>query len=143
MTLKEFKRFADLYGGDIDRWPATDGVDALTLLENSAEARAVLADAAALDALLDRAAPKVGEDSVQRVLSGIAAALDAPAERAPPAPWTLSAPPMRFWPTAGFLAAMGMAGFLAAVQGVLPVRNAQAHNYAEVVVSSSYLGAIR
>ncbi len=142
MTLKEFKRFADLYGGDIDRWPAMDGVDALTLLENSAEARAILADAAALDALLDRAAPAMTEDSVRRVLNGIAARLDAPVEPAP-APWTLAAPPMRFWPTAGFLAAMGMAGFLAAVQGVLPVRNAQANGYAEVVVNSSYLGAIR
>ncbi|MGY0714627.1 hypothetical protein [Azospirillum argentinense] len=143
MTLKEFKRFADLYGGDIDRWPATDGVDALTLLENSAEARAILADAAALDALLDRAAPAVDEDSVHRVMDGIAARLDAPPAERVPAPWTLSAPPMRFWPTAGFLAVMGMAGFLAAAQGVLPVQSAQANGYAEVVVNSSYLGAIR
>ena len=142
MTLKEFKRFADLYGGDIDRWPATDGVDALTLLENSAEARAILADAAALDALLDRAAPMVADDSVQRVLDGIATRLDTPVERVP-APWSLSAPPMRFWPTAGFLAVMGMAGFLAAAQGVLPVSPPQANGYAEVVVNSSYLGAIQ
>ncbi|UKJ77933.1 hypothetical protein [Azospirillum brasilense] len=142
MTLKEFKRFADLYGGDIDRWPRTDGVDALILLENSAEARAILADAAALDALLDRAAPAVEESSVQRVMDGIAARLDAPAEAAP-VPWSLSAPPMRFWPTAGFLAAMGMVGFLAAVQGILPVQTPQANGYAEVVVTSSYLGAIR
>ncbi|MBK4720781.1 hypothetical protein JJL56_18090 [Azospirillum sp. YIM DDC1] len=142
MTLKEFKRFADLYGGDIDRWPATDGVDALTLLEDSAEARAILADAAALDALLDRAAPAVTEDSVQRVLKGIAARLDAPVRPAP-TPWTLAAAPMRFWPTAGFLAAMGMAGFLAAAQGVLPVSPPQANGYAEVVVNSSYLGAIQ
>ncbi|TWA66380.1 hypothetical protein FBZ82_10845 [Azospirillum brasilense] len=142
MTLKEFKRFADLYGGDIDRWPATDGIDALTLLEDSAEARAILADAAALDALLDRAAPAVDEDGVRRVLSGIAARLDASVEP-PPAPWSLSAPPMRFWPTAGFLAAMGMAGFLAAAQGILPLQNPQANGYAEVVVDSSYLGAIQ
>ncbi|MFC5357693.1 hypothetical protein [Azospirillum himalayense] len=142
MTLKEFKRFADLYGGDIDRWPATDGVDALTLLENCAEARAILVDAVALDALLDRAAPVVAEDSVQRVLDGIATKLDAPVERLP-APWSLAAPPMRFWPTAGFLAAMGMVGFFAAVQGVLPVQSAQTRNYAEVVVTSSYLGAIQ
>ncbi|QCN99143.1 hypothetical protein D3093_28185 (plasmid) [Azospirillum argentinense] len=142
MTLKEFKRFADLYGGDIDRWPATDGVDALILLEESAEARAILADAAALDALLDHAAPAVTEDGVQRVLNGIAARLDAPVETAP-APWTLAAAPMRFWPTAGFLAVMGMAGFLATVQGVLPAQNALANGYAEVVVNSSYLGTIR
>ena len=79
---------------------------------------------------------------MQRLLNGIAARLDAPVEPAP-APWTLSAPPMRFWPTAGFLAVMGMAGFLAAAQGVLPVQSAQANGYAEVVVNSSYLGAIR
>ncbi len=39
MTLKEFKRYAEAYGADLDSWPRSARVDALALLDDSAEAR--------------------------------------------------------------------------------------------------------
>lgn len=142
MTLKEFKHLADLYGGDLNRWPAPAGPDAVALLDASMEARAILADAAALDALLDRAAPAVTDESVRRVEAAIAARLAAPAPRVP-APWTLAPPPVRFWPTAGLLAGMAVAGFLTVSQGLLPAPANAANAVPDLLIATSYLGVVR
>lgn len=160
MTLKEFKHFADLYGGSLDRWPLRAGTDAAGLLESSDEARRILAEAAGLDALLDRAAPSVTDDSVRRVEAAIAARLDAPVPRAPapwvPAPWVpalwvpswaqswaLSPPPVRFWPTAGLLAVMAVAGFLTVSEGLVAAPANAAGALPDLLVSASYLRAVQ
>jgi hypothetical protein len=142
MTLKEFQRYADLYGGDLDHWPPPVSVEAMALLDISPEARTILADAAALDSLLDRATPSVSEESVQRTFGGIAARLDAPS-RPRLAPWMLSAPPLQFWPTASFLAMMGVAGFLITSQGILPAQASSANGLPDVLVMNNYLGAVQ
>ncbi|MGQ9365012.1 hypothetical protein [Azospirillum sp. ST 5-10] len=123
MTLKEFKHYTDLYGGDLRRWPDSRAADAATLLATSDEAAAILAEAVALDGLLDTAAPRVSAAAVNRVAAGIAARIDAaPARRTPP--WFMVPPPVRLWPAAGVLAVSALAGFLVVSQAVLPLATA-------------------
>ncbi len=57
MTENEFRNLAEAWGGDLDRWPRDRQGDARRLLQRSDEARQVLADAAALDALIASVAP--------------------------------------------------------------------------------------
>src|SRR5262249_61702206 len=56
MTLDRFAVLLDAYGADPARWPDTERAAARALLDRSSEARARRDAAAALDALLDRAA---------------------------------------------------------------------------------------
>ena len=49
MTLRRFRRLAESYGGDLQRWPHGLRMEALALLEASAEARAIMAGAGELD----------------------------------------------------------------------------------------------
>lgn len=139
MTLKEFKRYVDLHGGDLDRWPAPAGVEATILLDESEEARTLLAEAAALDALLDRAVPRVSDAAVERAMGRIAARIDAAAS-ADASPWRLAPAPLSFWPTASFLAVMGLVGFLVTSTGLLPVQDAYAAGLPEILVMNGYLG---
>jgi hypothetical protein len=55
MTLERLQLLLDVYGSHVDRWPPHDRRAAETLLEISGSARARLAAAQRLDALLDRA----------------------------------------------------------------------------------------
>jgi hypothetical protein len=55
MTAEEFDELLDGRGPNIDRWPSELALDARRLLANSAQARARLKEASALDALLDDA----------------------------------------------------------------------------------------
>lgn len=125
MTLKEFRHYADLHGGDLDRWPPPLCFEAMVLLDRSDEARAILAEAAALDALLDHASVTVGQDRVARVAAAVAARLDATARDAL-SRWALSAPPVTLWPAASLLAVMAVAGFLITSAGLLPLEAAVA-----------------
>jgi hypothetical protein len=59
MTRVRFATLLDTYGSRLDRWPDDDRAGARLLLEGSAEARALLADAEGLVALLDQAAVPV------------------------------------------------------------------------------------
>jgi len=52
LTLARFAELADAYGGEIARWPA-DMQDAARRMADGPEARALLAQAAVLDARLD------------------------------------------------------------------------------------------
>jgi hypothetical protein len=52
LTLKRFKALTDSYGADVQRWPEDERTAAETLLESSAQARALLADARMLDEAL-------------------------------------------------------------------------------------------
>ena len=57
MQLERFRELVDAYGGDPSRWPAAERGPAAGLLAGSPEARALLAEAGALDRLLDRTEP--------------------------------------------------------------------------------------
>lgn len=142
MTLKEFKRHAAAYGADLDRWPHSAKVDALALLDGSAEARDLLADAALTDALLDAAStPLVSARREAQVYDRIA---DCLAQRIVPefVPWFLSRPPFRPAPLAGFLASMALAGFLVYSQGLVSFEKTSAPGLSGVMIVS-YLGDTR
>jgi hypothetical protein len=53
MTLQRFKDLVEAYGAEPARWPEDERIAALELLERSAEARAAMEEAQALDRLLD------------------------------------------------------------------------------------------
>ena len=142
MTLKEFKRYAAAYGADLDRWPRSTRVDALTLLDGSAEARNLLADAAITDALLDAAStPLVSAGREAQVYERIA---DCLAQRIVPefVPWFLSRPPFRPAPLAGFLAGMALVGFLSYSQGLISFEKTSTLALSGVMIVS-YLGDVR
>ncbi|CAO3451093.1 hypothetical protein [Azospirillum largimobile] len=142
MTLKEFKRYAAAYGADLDRWPRSARVDALTLLDDSAEARDLLADAAVTDTLLDAAStPLVSSRREAQVYARIA---DCLSQRVVPefVPWFLSRPPFRPAPLAGFLAGMAVIGFLSYSQGLVTFEKTSTPNLSGVMIVS-YLGDVR
>ena len=55
MTLADFERLLDVYGGDRTRWPAEARAAAAQLVARDARARGILAEAEALDRVLERA----------------------------------------------------------------------------------------
>jgi hypothetical protein len=55
MTLADFERLLDVYGGDRTRWPAEARAAAAQLVARDARARGILVEAEALDRVLERA----------------------------------------------------------------------------------------
>ena len=55
MTLADFERLLDVYGGDRMHWPADARAAAAQLVAREAKARRLLAEAEALDRVLERA----------------------------------------------------------------------------------------
>jgi len=55
MTLADFERLLDVYGGDRTRWPAEARAAAAQLVARDAKARRTLAEAESLDRVLERA----------------------------------------------------------------------------------------
>jgi hypothetical protein len=55
MMLADFERLLEVYGGDRSRWPAEDRAAAAQLVARDAKARRLLAEAEALDRVLERA----------------------------------------------------------------------------------------
>ncbi len=55
LTVDRFGSLLEVYGGNLARWPAQQGLAAHALLQESAEARSRLAEAQALDRVLDKA----------------------------------------------------------------------------------------
>lgn len=53
MTLQRFSALLDAYGADARRWPSAERAAAVAFARDSAAASALLAEAAALDAMLD------------------------------------------------------------------------------------------
>lgn len=70
MKIERLEVLAEAYGADLGRWPAHERAFAESLIAANPAARAVLEDAAALDALLD-ASPRVtpSVDLTARVLA--------------------------------------------------------------------------
>ena len=121
MMIWRFRRLIAAYGAEPPRWPAGRRAQAEALLAHSGKARALLAEAQALDALLtaDAKAP-AGE---QFAAALIARATTLPQKRvAAPAPasfilvWSLS----RLWPQAVGLAAAAVLGFVIGWTDLLP-----------------------
>jgi len=90
LTLKRFKAMTGSYGADLLRWPEPERTAAQTLLEGSAEARALLADARMLDEALAMASARQSaahrrnnhEDvALARLRSGVAARIAAASGR--------------------------------------------------------------
>jgi hypothetical protein len=55
MTLAEFERLLDVYGGDRTRWPADARAAAAQLVARDVKAQGLLSEAEALDRVLERA----------------------------------------------------------------------------------------
>jgi hypothetical protein len=83
MTLAAFRDMLDIHGAAMRRWPVEQRSTAQALLTRSAEARDVLREAAALDALLDGMPdPQVDEARVALVVAGALGALPVPGHAA-------------------------------------------------------------
>ena len=54
MTPERLQQLIESYGGDVDRWPRSEREAGRSLLEQSADAQALLRGESDLDALLDR-----------------------------------------------------------------------------------------
>ena len=94
MSLKRFRAMADSYGADLRRWPAERRTEAQALLDGSAQARAILDEARALDQAIEAAgryeADRLGiageEDAaLARLRAVVRARLAAPASPRRPA----------------------------------------------------------
>ena len=92
LTLRRFEALVDTYGADPHRWPQELRVDAQALLSTSPEARALLAEARALDDVIEAAGssadslrwpPGEQELALVRLRAGVAARI---AASAPPQP---------------------------------------------------------
>lgn len=70
MTLEEFRRLADTWGGDVERWPAQRRLEARQCAATE-EGVSILADARRLDALLAEA-PEVTSDRAGRAAFAVA-----------------------------------------------------------------------
>jgi hypothetical protein len=90
LTLKRFKAMTDSYGADLLRWPEQERAAAQTLLEGSAEARALLGDARMLDEALAVASARQSAAhrrnnheaaALARLRSGVAVRIAAASER--------------------------------------------------------------
>lgn len=65
MTLTEFERLLDIYGGDRTRWPTEARAAAAHLVARDAGAQGLLAEAEALDRVLERAPlPALAKEAV-------------------------------------------------------------------------------
>lgn len=137
MRIARFIHLAEAHGGDLERWPAAEREAARALLGWSDEARRALEEAQALDVWLDRAAPAVDAERVERLAARIEAALDHRTPvRVPPA-WSLP----RLLPAATFLAVMGLMGVVIGSAGIVPA-SAGATDLAGLVTGQpSYLTA--
>jgi hypothetical protein len=77
MTINEFIRLAQIWGGDIARWPDDARAEA-EILAKSAHAQAILAEARALDRGIDSLAPEISPTRVDRAIYGVVNAIAMP-----------------------------------------------------------------
>ncbi|MDO9062595.1 MAG: hypothetical protein Q7U92_26720 [Bradyrhizobium sp.] len=81
MTLDQFRKLAEIWGGDIDRWPAAMQ-DAARAMAGGGETSRILAEQLRLDRLLS-AAPDVTDDRAGRIGFAVLQRLATP-DRDPP-----------------------------------------------------------
>ncbi|WP_109122531.1 hypothetical protein [Azospirillum sp. TSO22-1] len=110
MNIDRFRHLAEACGAEIERWPASERAAARALLAASEDAQRALGQARVLDAWLDLAAPAVNDADAERVLAAIERRL------APPTtawiPGAAGSTRRSVWSAAGFLALMGVCGFV-------------------------------
>lgn len=109
MKIEYFRQMADAYGADIARWPLAVQGEAGRLLAASSEAATIIAEAGALDRLLDQAAGHIADADMDRVWGGIAARLNAEPSPVRTSLWTRVRPHL---PAAAFLASMLAIGMI-------------------------------
>ena len=97
MTVARFESLAEAWGGDIGRWPQTQQAAARRLHDADAGARAALADAAKLDALLELDAEAEARPSAALMARVLADAADIAAGRAPVAAVSRGSAPRQGW----------------------------------------------
>lgn len=78
-ALRAFRRLAETWGADVERWPAERRAWALTIAQEP-EAAAILAEARRLDAVL-ATAPPISEARAAQVSAGVLQAISTPARR--------------------------------------------------------------
>ena len=92
LTFRQFRKAIDSYGGNLRRWPEPLRGEAKALLDTSAEARSLFAEAQRLDQLIEAASMhedamlwRRGADdaALARLRSGVTARLESPAHRQP------------------------------------------------------------
>ena len=86
MSLARFAVLLDRHGPALARWPVTERESGTRVLAASAEARALLAGALALDARLRRDLPQPGADAVARLRGQVARRIARAPLPAPPDP---------------------------------------------------------
>jgi len=126
MKLDEFRDRAQRFGGDIGRWPERNRLAAKALAEASPAAAAALAEACALDRLIELARPEVAPERVDRAIGNVGRRLARPVRRA----WWLRLMPV-LAPATSFACAAVIGVALGLAQPVLPTRQ----DGAEVLVS--------
>ena len=138
MTPDRFATLIDAYGASPERWPASERQAALAYLRAAPAAQALVAEAARLDALLDRLeAPLASVDrAIEIDLARITAVAQEPAANVlafKPRPRSL---PRQFrqWAQAGALAAAGICGLVVGMETFSDqaVRNANASTALEL-----------
>jgi hypothetical protein len=125
-SIEGLERLIDVFGADRARWPARDRLRFSGLIADSAVARRMLAEAEALEAVLDRA-PEPDAARVAALTDRIMAAaaghravarpvLPGPAKVAP-ALRRVESPRLIDWPAAALLAASLVLGIMAGTAG--------------------------
>jgi hypothetical protein len=136
MTLTRFHHLTQVHGANLDRWPAEHHAAARELITHSDEARRILAEAAALDHLLDQAGTRLSDARLENMIAELDRRIESPADaEAIPYP-PVRPPPHHLWPTAGFLAAMALLGFLGGDPNLLQPSKAPAMHIADAITPS-------
>jgi hypothetical protein len=122
MTRQDFQHLIEVYGAERTRWPLSARAGAAALLAADAEARRMLAEAAALDAVLARGFTDIAPDATvtaalaARIVASAAKAPRLAATSAPSAPLRVSGRPVSsgartdIWRAAALLAASMVLG---------------------------------
>ena len=125
--LAEFRELLDRYGNRPEGWPAPRREEMLRLCEENPRARALLAEAEALDAVLrETAVAPAVPDLAIRLLQRAAATpqeghATAPARKAAPPPAANDNRPVMRWLAAGWLAASLLIGIWLGLSGRIVV----------------------
>jgi hypothetical protein len=134
MTLDDFRRLAEVWGGDIDRWPASEQAAARKLAV-TAEGAAILRDEQHFDRLLSQT-PQVGEDRTGRAAFAVMQRL---AEEGQPQPWYRALWRMDRLVPAASLACSAVLGLWLA--SVLPAQPPESASVLTMVFDSGSLAA--
>jgi hypothetical protein len=125
MEMEALQRLLESHGADRTRWPARDRLRFAQMLAEDTEARRLVAEAAALDRLLELA-PAPNEEREQEIGARIVAlaqrqprAVETRPEVQPRARPRVQRPGLRHLPAAALLAASLLVGVFAGTNGVL------------------------